>query len=58
MTFRLQPADTTPPTVRLSINNGAQLTNSTTVQLYISAQDDSGGALEMSLRDDRTQFSQ
>jgi tetratricopeptide (TPR) repeat protein/fibronectin type 3 domain-containing protein len=58
MTFRLQPPDTTPPTVRLSINNGAQLTNSTTVQLYITAQDDSGGALEMSLRDDKTQFGQ
>jgi len=58
MTFRLTPPDTTPPTVRLSINNGAQTTNSTTVQLYISAQDDSGGALEMSVRDDKTQFSQ
>lgn len=56
MTFRLQPPDTTPPTVRLSINNGAQLTNSTTLQLYVTAQDDSGGALEMSLRDDKTQF--
>ncbi len=58
MTFRLQPADTTPPTVRLSINNGAQSTNSAAVQLYIAAQDDSGGVLEMSLRDDKTQFGQ
>lgn len=56
MTLRLQPQDTTPPTVRLTIDNGAQTTNSATVQLYIFAQDDSGGPLEMSIRDDRTQF--
>ena len=56
MSFRLQPADNTPPTVSIRINGGAQFTNNSTVQLEVFAQDDSTGALQMSVRDDLSGF--
>jgi tetratricopeptide (TPR) repeat protein/fibronectin type 3 domain-containing protein len=57
MSFRVEPPlDTTPPTVRLQINRGAQYTNSRKVQLEIVAQDDSGGPLEMRIWDDKSSW--
>lgn len=56
MSFRVEPQDTTPPTVRLQINGGAQYTNGRTVQLNIVAQDDSGGPLEMRIWDDKSSW--
>ncbi len=56
MSLRIQPPDTTPPTVRVQINGGAQYTKSRTVQLEITAQDDSGGPLEMRIWDDKSSY--
>ncbi|MCR4424690.1 MAG: fibronectin type III domain-containing protein [Firmicutes bacterium] len=52
-TFRTQqPRDTTPPTGSIRINDSARYTRSTLVSLTLSASDDSGGRIEMRLRED------
>ncbi len=43
-TWTIQSADTTPPTGTIKINNDNQYTNSTSVTLTLSAQDNTGGS--------------
>jgi hypothetical protein len=49
-------ADTTPPTGTISINNGAQYTNSTAVTLNLSANDDYSGVNKMRFSNDGTNW--
>ncbi len=48
--------DTQAPVVSLMVNDGSSTTTSPDLVLYISAWDDSNGALEMSIGDDYTGF--
>ncbi|MDP2905507.1 MAG: SpvB/TcaC N-terminal domain-containing protein [Candidatus Omnitrophota bacterium] len=54
-----KPPDTTPPTGSIKINNATQYTNSTTVTLSLSAQDNTGGSglAQMHFSNDGTNFS-
>jgi len=49
--------DTTPPTGTISINNGAQYTNSTSVTLILSASDAHSGVSKMQFSNDGVVFS-
>jgi len=49
--------DTTPPTGTISINNGAQYTNSTSVTLTLSASDSGSGVSRMRFSNDGTSWS-
>jgi len=58
-TWTINPADTTPPTGSIKINNNAQYINSNTVTLNLSAVDNSGGTglSQMRFSNDNTTWS-